>query len=204
MPIGLSISLLLFGLFFAGRLNSMKLITMADLFERKYNAKIGFIASIIMLFSFGILLAGNIAAVGILLNFFFPIGYESAVILSVLIILLYIMRGGIISDIYSDVFQMAILTIGIVLSFSVLFFRFVGMNILPTDAIAQKFSLNQLFSVPDGALINWATIIALGFGNLIAIDFGSRIFSAKSPKAAKQGCYFASFLTLILRIRQKH
>ncbi|MBI2613314.1 MAG: sodium:solute symporter [Candidatus Levybacteria bacterium] len=198
LPIGLALSLFILGKFFAAPLNNLKLVTMADLFEVKYNRLIGFLASIILLLGFGVLLAGNIAAVGILIKLFFNISYESAVILVSLVVLLYTIRRGIISDIYSDILQVVLIVAGI---FYILVFLFVNhgfINIFASDLITSKFSLVQLSSVADGALINWATILALGFGNLIAIDFGQRIFAAKSGAEAKKGCYLGGFFTLIL------
>lgn len=198
LPIGLAISLFLLGLFFAERLNSLKLITLADLFERKFNSKVGFIASIVMIFAFGVLIAGNIAAISILLQAFFPISYESSVILIFFILLLYIFRGGFFSSIYANIFQMSILALGIIFTFLFLFVNYGFIGFSSSDVITQKFSFSQLYSIGDGALINWATIVALGFGNLIAIDFAQRIFSAKSPKDAKKSCYWAAFFTLVL------
>lgn len=196
--IGLAISLFLLGKFFAEPLNNLKLITLADLFEIKFNRKIGFIASIIMLLGFGLLLAGNIATVGILLKLFFHIKYETSVIVTTLIVLLYIIRGGIISDIYADILQMILVSIGIFSALFVLFIFYGPINIFASEVMMSKFSLSQFFSIGDGALINWATIFALGFGNLIAIDFGSRIFAAKSGQDAKKSCYLAAIFTLIL------
>lgn len=192
LPIGLAISLFLLGKFFAGHLNSLKLTTIVDLFEQKYSRNIGFIVSIILLFGFGVLLAGNIAAVGILLKLFFPIKYESAVILIALVVLLYSIRGGIISDIYTDILQLISTFLGIFLTlmFLITSYGFIDFEFISTSG---KFALNQLSSITDGALINWATIAALGFGNLIAIDFASRILSAKSPSDAKKGATLLVF-----------
>jgi SSS family solute:Na+ symporter len=53
-------------------------------------------------------------------------------------------------------------------------------------------------SVDQGAYVNWATIFALGFGNILAIDFAARIFSAKSAKEARRGCYIGGITTLVL------
>lgn len=195
--IGLALSLFILGKFFAGPLNNLKLTTMVDLFERKYGLKVGFIAAIILLLGFGILLAGNIATVGILLQAFFHIKYESAVIISCLVVLLYIIRGGIISDIYADIFQLILMLLGIIGTFLFLFVSYGVVNPFVSDVSTGKFSITQLFSVADGALINWATIIALAFGNLIAIDFGSRIFSAKSASVAKKACYLGGFYTIL-------
>lgn len=95
---------------------------------------------------------------------------------------------------------MGVLTAGIILTFVFLIANYGLIDFSLSQIALQKFSLSQLSSITDGALINWATIIALGFGNLIAIDFGSRIFSAKSPKDAVRGCYLGGFLSLILGI----
>lgn len=198
LPIGLAISLFLLGKLFAPKLNSMKLLTLADFFNIKYNRKIEIVASLLMLLCFGILLAGNIAAVAILMMNFISIHYQTAVILICLAILIYCLRGGIIADLYSDIWQLSLLVAGMiaVVIFVALNFDFSGLFSSP--AFTENVGLNQLFTIQNGGMINWATIVALGFGNLLAIDFNSRVFAAKSPSAAKKGCYWGSLLTLII------
>jgi Na+/proline symporter len=196
-PIGLSLSLFLLGKFFAQKLNAMKLLTLADFFKRNYNRKIEFIASILMLFSFSLLLAGNISAISFILQMTFDWTYQSSVIIITFIILGYCIAGGIISDMVSDIFQILIFLLGF---FLVIFFiiQEYGLTTLLISSPLPSWSLNQLFMLKEGAFINWSTIIALGFGNLLAADFASRIFSAKSPSDAKKGCYISSVLTLLI------
>lgn len=196
-PIGLAISLFLLGKFFAPKLHEMHLLTLADFFKRKFNRKIEFTASILMLISFSLLLAGNLAAIGILLHSFFGITYQSAVIIIAFIILAYCVAGGIIADIFSDIFQTSLFLVGLFLVSIFISTKFGITDVLFTQEFLSGASLKQLFVPGEGAYINWATIIALGFGNILAIDFASRIFSAKSPKAAQKGCYLGGFLTLI-------
>lgn len=198
LPIGLAISLFLLGKLFASKLNSMKLMTLADFFKIKYDRKIEIIASVIMLLCFGILLAGNIAAVAILLMNFIPFHYQTMVIMICLAILMYCLRGGIIADLCSDIWQLSLLVIGIILALIFITLKFDFSNLLASSAFAGGVDLSQLFTVKNGGIINWATIVALGFGNLLAIDFNSRIFAAKSPEAAKKGCYLGGFLTIII------
>ena len=51
---------------------------------------------------------------------------------------------------------------------------------------------------PDsGALINWASLLALMFGDIVALDFMERIFAAESPTTAKYACYYGSVFTVI-------
>lgn len=198
LPIGLALSLFLLGKLFAPKLNSMKLMTLADFFSMKYNRTIEIIASLLMLLCFGILLAGNIAAIAILLMNFISIHYQTAVIMICLAIVIYCLRGGIISDLYSDIWQLSLLVIGVILTFIFIALKFDFSNLLSSVAFTGSTSLNQLFTIQNGGMINWATIVALGFGNILAIDFNSRIFAAKSPEAAKKGCYLGGFLTLMI------
>ncbi|MCK5476736.1 MAG: sodium:solute symporter [Candidatus Aenigmarchaeota archaeon] len=199
MVIGLALALFLFGKFFAEKLNSMNLLTLADLFRIKYNRNIEVIASILMIFSFGILLAGNLAAVGILMKIFFALNYETIIILISIMVVIYSMAGGLISDILTDLFQIGLLVFGLGLTLVYIVFKY-GLELFTSGDLISGMSITQMIFPGEGALINWATIVALGFGNLLAIDFASRIFSARTPKIAKKGCYMGAWMTLIIGI----
>ena len=54
------------------------------------------------------------------------------------------------------------------------------------------FDFEQLTQTSAGAPINWATLIALGIGDIVAIDFMQRIFAAKSPETARRACFGAA------------
>src|SRR3954466_1956120 len=62
------------------------------------------------------------------------------------------------------------------------------------------FALGQLSDPAQGAVINWATLIALGIGDIVAIDFMARVFSAKSPAAARRACFTAAAGTVAICI----
>jgi Na+/proline symporter len=48
----------------------------------------------------------------------------------------------------------------------------------------------------NGALINWAGIMALALGDIVALDFMERVFAAKDPKTAQRGAFWGGGLTL--------
>ena len=52
--------------------------------------------------------------------------------------------------------------------------------------------LGQMTDPAQGATINWATLIALGIGDIVAIDFMQRVFAAKSPETARRACFGAA------------
>ena len=47
---------------------------------------------------------------------------------------------------------------------------------------------DALDPIPNAIHFNWITIFVLGFGNLAALDFQARVFSAKTPMTAVGGC----------------
>jgi Na+/proline symporter len=49
----------------------------------------------------------------------------------------------------------------------------------------------------NGALINWAGIMALALGDIVALDFMERIFSAKDGKTAQKGALMGGGLTIL-------
>jgi solute:Na+ symporter, SSS family len=48
----------------------------------------------------------------------------------------------------------------------------------------------------NGALVNWAGILALGLGDIVALDFMERVFAAKDGKTARRGAFMGGGLTL--------
>jgi SSS family solute:Na+ symporter len=87
------------GLSFAKRMNSMKLLTIGDFYCRRYGRDVEVAASIMMIFSFCILLAGNLG--GFLLERFLGTSYAFGVALIVGVVLVYTATGGMYSDAYT-------------------------------------------------------------------------------------------------------
>ena len=69
---------------------------------------------------------------------------------------------------------------------------------IPADT--GPMALAQLSDPAAGAAINWATLLALGLGDIVAIDFMARIFAAKSPETAQKACLIGSAGTIIIGV----
>ena len=191
LAIGLALCLLLSGLFLAKPMNAMKLFTLGDFFRQRYGAVPEKIASVIMIFAFTILLAGNMVACGFLLERFAGIPYAFGVIVAVLLVLAYTVGGGLFSDVYTAAIQT---TITVVATIAMLVWVAVTFGIVIPEGLGP-FDFEQLTSAESGAPINWATLISLGIGDLVAIDFMQRIFGAKSPEVARRSCFIGAGLT---------
>ncbi len=192
LPIGLSVCLLLTGLFLAKPMNRMGLITIPDFYRVKYGRTVELIAACIMCVSFSFLLAGNLVAGGYMFQNFLGTSYFGGITLLALLVV----SGGLFAVAYTDFIQVMIALVG---AWALLAFVLANFG-LTVDPGMGPGAIDQLTAVSSGAAINWASIIALGFGNMVAIDFMARIFAAESPETAQRACFIASAGTLIIGI----
>ncbi|MEM1289884.1 MAG: sodium:solute symporter family protein [Cyanobacteria bacterium P01_H01_bin.162] len=196
LPIGLSLCLFLTGTFLAKPMNRMGLITIPDFYRVKYGRLVELMAAFIMSISFSFLLAGNLVAGGFMFQTFLGMSYVGGITLLAALVFAYTVSGGLFAVAYTDAIQILIAVVGTfgLLAYVVTTF---GLEIAPGMG---PLALEQLTSVGAGAAINWASLLALGFGNMVAIDFMARIFAAESPETAQKACYTASAGTLIIGI----
>ena len=202
IPIGLGVCLLLVGAFYAKPLNKMSMITLPDFYFRRYGNGAEGISSILMIISFLILVAGNLAACGFILEIVFGIDYFWGITIAALAVVIYTIAGGLFASAYTNLFQVY-LAIG---SFWAAFLFFLGgfadtpWDIIYNNATAVGgagfMDLSGLYDVANGALLNWGALFALGLGDIIALDFMERVFAAKNPKTAKRGALMGGALTM--------
>ncbi|AOY78949.1 sodium:solute symporter family protein [Moorena producens JHB] len=196
LPIGLALCLFLTALFFAKPMNRMGLITLPDFYRVKYNRHTEVVASFLMVLSFSFLLAGNLVAGGYMFEAFLGTSYTAGIMLLAIVVFIYTASGGLFAVAYTDAIQVGIAFVG---SLGLLLFiagNF-GLNIA---ADTGPLALAQLSDPAAGAAINWATLLALGFGDIVAIDFMARIFAADSPETAQRACLIGCVGTLIIGI----
>lgn len=196
LPVGLALCLFLTGLFYAKPLNRMGLITLPDFYRVKYGRLTEVVSSILMVLSFSFLLAGNLVAGGYLFQTFLGMSYFGGVTLIATLVFVYTVSGGLFAVAYTDAIQVVIALLG-----SMVLIGFIGLNFgLEIPDGMGPFALEQLTAPEAGAAINWATILALGLGDIVAIDFMARVFAADSPETAQRACFAGSAGTLIIGI----
>lgn len=196
LPIGLALCLFLTALFFAKPMNRMGLITLPDFYRVKYNRQTEFVASLLMVLSFSFLLAGNLVAGGYLFQAFLGTTYVAGVMLLAIVVFIYTASGGLFAVAYTDAIQVAIALVG-----SLALVAFIGFNFgLDIPAGTGPLALAQLSDPASGAVINWATLLALGLGDIVAIDFMARVFAAESPETAQRACLIGCAGTLIIGV----
>jgi len=113
------------------------------------------------------------------------------------IILLYATTGGFIASVSTSVLQVFVFIVGVLLSFFWLTNEFGWAKMMAEVPDAHK-NLDGLFKIKNGSLANWATIVSMALGDIVAIDFIQRVISSKSPRDAQRGCYLGGALTILV------
>lgn len=199
IPIGLGICLLLTGFLFGRPLNRMSLLTLPDFYYRRYGSVTEGLSGILMIISFIILVAGNFAASGFILQLTFGVSFLQGMLIAAGIVLIYTTFGGLFSSAYTDIFQIYLAIFG----FWAAFIYFATGQAGPSwnefiNAVPDGYlDFSGLTDKDNGALIAWSTIIALGLGDLVALDFMERVFAARDGRTASRGAYWGAALTFL-------
>lgn len=202
IPIGLATCLLFTGLFYGKRLNQMSLLTLPDFYYQRFGSGPEAITSLIMVISFVILVAGNFAASGLILSTVFEIDFGLAVVIPALIVLAYTYAGGLFSSAYTDIFQtyLAIFAFWAAFLFFALGLTGVQYTTILHTVPSTYLDLSGLIRIKNGALANWASILALGLGDIVALDFMERIFASRDGTTARRSAFMGAALTALIII----
>ncbi|HEX9678238.1 sodium:solute symporter family protein [Nitrososphaera sp.] len=197
IPIGLGACLILTGLFYGNKLNKMSLLTLPDFYYRRFGNGAEGISGVLMMISFTVLVAGNFAASGFILEAVFGIDFFWAMMIAAVVVLVYTFAGGLFSSAYTDIFQIYIAIGAFWAAFIFVAAGYAGVDFGEVLAATPPayLDLSGLFDVANGALVNWGGILALAIGDIVALDFMERVFAAKDPKTARRGAFMGAGLT---------
>ncbi|MCZ6582009.1 MAG: sodium:solute symporter family protein [Thaumarchaeota archaeon] len=198
IPIGLGLCLFVTAAFYAKPLNKMSMITLPDFYFRRFGNGAEGISGILMIVSFLILVAGNLAACGFILEVVFGINYFWGIAISATVVVIYTIVGGLFASAYTNLFQVYLAIGAFWAGFLFFFGNFADTpwDIIYNNAPPEFMDLSGLYDMANGALINWGAILALGLGDIVALDFMERVFSARNPKTAQRGALMGGALTM--------
>ena len=197
ISVGLALSLVLVGRFLASPLNRMNLLTLPEFFYRRYGKETELLVSVLTIVSFTVLIAGNLSAVAWVLSVVSGAHYLPALVVTALVIVTYTIAGGLYSAVWTDFFQIYLALVGFI-SAAVWLIVTKGFGNMLAAVPASTIDVSSLVSRQGGALVNWAGMLALVFGNAMALDFMERVFAARDGRTARRGCYYSASLTLVI------
>jgi SSS family transporter len=206
-PFGAGSCLILVGLFFAGKLYRMNLLTISDYYRERYGRSVEIICSIIIMVSYLGWVSAQVTALGLVFNLLsggvisMPLGMT----IGVVSVLAYTLFGGMWSVAITDFMQMIILVVGLA-TLAV----YAGNQAGGADkviALAVSQDLFKFLPEPNmkDILFFVAAAITIMFGSIPQQDVFQRVMSANSLNAATKGpiiggiCYiFFAFVPMFL------
>ncbi len=162
-----------------------KFLTLSDWFYFNYNSKVGLVSALILfVVYFGMLLNQFIAGSSILAHIS-GMKYETALLISSSIIVIYLFAGGFKSVVKTDVFQYIILFVLFILLGYVLLKEESGLT-------------TELFNFSD--MEPGMTVAFIAFGILIifqSAEYWQRVYAAESEKVVKNGFVVSAILVIV-------
>jgi SSS family solute:Na+ symporter len=188
-PFGAGSCLILVGLFFAGKLYRMNLLTISDYYRERYGRSVEIICSIIIMVSYLGWVSAQVTALGLVFNLLSDgaISMPLGMVIGVVSVLAYTLFGGMWSVAITDFMQMIILVVGLT-TLAV----FAGHQAGGADkVIALAVSQDMFKFLPEPSvkeiLFFVAAAITMMFGSIPQQDVFQRVMSANSLNAATKG-----------------
>jgi len=188
-PFGAGFCLIFVGLFFAGKLYRMTLLTISDYFRERYGRVVEVICSLIIMVSYLGWVSAQVTALGLVFNVLSSnvISIELGMVLGVVSILAYTLFGGMWSVAITDFIQMIILVVG--LSILAVFAADQAGGADKVVNLALSKDMFKFFPEPNfkEMAFFFAAGITIMFGSIPQQDVFQRVMSANSLEAATRG-----------------
>ncbi len=188
-PFGAGFCLILVGLFFAGRLYRMTLLTISDYYRERYGRVVEVVCTLIIMLSYLGWVSAQVSALGLVFNVLSDsaISMPWGMAIGVVSILAYTLFGGMWSVAITDFIQMIILVAG--LSILAVFAADQAGGADKVLALAQSKEMFHL--LPEPNLKEWlffvGSAVTIMFGSIPQQDVFQRVMSANNVNSATKG-----------------
>jgi solute:Na+ symporter, SSS family len=188
-PFGAGTCLILVGLFFAGKLYKMTLLTISDYYRERYGRTVEVLCSLIIMLSYLGWVSAQVTALGLVFNLLsdnaisIPVGMA----IGVVSILAYTLFGGMWSVAVTDFIQMIILVVGLAI-----LAVFAGNMAGGADKVVSLAMSRDMFKFwPEPSFKDivffFAAAITMMLGSIPQQDVFQRVMSANKESAARHG-----------------
>ena len=188
-PFGAGGCLILVGLFFAGKLYRMTLLTISDYYRERYGRSVEIFCSIIIMVSYLGWVSAQVTALGLVFNLLSGgvISMPWGMTIGVVSVLAYTLFGGMWSVAVTDFIQMIILVVGLAILAVYAGDQAGGADKVIALAVSQD--LFKFLPEPNmkDILFFLAAAMTIMFGSIPQQDVFQRVMSANSLNAATKG-----------------
>ena len=200
-PFGSSLTMILVGFFFVRTLRRMKLLTVGDFFESRFGRLAAVIAAVALLLAIIGWIGGLMVAFGYVFQTMTGVPMEIGILAGGVIVIGYTAIGGMWAVALTDVVQIVIITIGLLVLLVVVLIDVGGWSVIAPQLPEHTFRLIPLEHSPE-IWLNYVRLwIIFGVADLASQSLMQRVIAARSEQTAQNAFYLAGaghlFLGLI-------
>lgn len=183
-----ALSIFLLSLFLRTKLSDMRILSAAEGFGVFYGPYARVLSAVVMMIYMFMVGVVQVVAVGTILNVMFGWSPQISMLIGGLVVLAYIVIGGMWAVTYTDIVQFLIMTLGVCILCPALAIHGIGgFDNFIANAPATHLDITGL-----GASRIIAYIFLYTPGFLVGQDIWQRAFTAKNPKIARRGTAMAA------------
>ena len=196
-PFGSALCLLLAGLFYVRFLRRMKLLTLPDLFRRRYGAWAEVLCAMCIIPAYIGWVASIFVAFGTVLHTIAGVDLILSVVAGAVITVAYTIAGGMWAVTLTDFVQAIIIIIGLCILFPLVLLDIGGWDALIANTTPGHFDF-----FPEPTFYGWILflqgLLVIGFGNIASQDLLQRAFASKNERVAQWSMYLTTILYLTI------
>ncbi|XP_035533548.1 high affinity choline transporter 1-like [Morone saxatilis] len=200
IPLQMSISFIIGGLFFAKPMRENNYISMMDPFQRKYGKALTAVLAIVPVTTEVVWIPGLLISLGATMTVILDLPFSVCVWISAVVAIIYTVLGGLYSVAYTDVIQISLVLLSLWLCVPFVLTSDIYTDITKTalNHTHQAPWLGQLESDKIGRWID--NFLVMSVGNMAVQDFHQRTLSSSSTSTARIICFVAAGVVIIAGI----
>ncbi len=191
-----ALSIFLLSLFLRTKLSNMRILTTAEGFGVFYGPQARVLSAVVLMIYMFMVGVVQVVAVGTIMNVMFGWSTQLSMLIGGLVVLAYIVIGGMWAVTYTDIFQFLVMTVGVIILCPILAIHGVGgFGAFIEQAPATHLDITNL-----GAARIIAYILLYTPGFIVGQDIWQRAFTAKNPKVARHGTALAALYIFLYTV----
>ena len=200
-PLGASLSLMLAGVFIVGLLRKKKYLTVTDIISDKFGRGAGIYASLWMLPVYIGWIAAQLLGMGTILHVITGISVFKGTLIGAVVVLVYTVSGGMWAVTLTDVVQVSLLALGLVVIMPFAINEAGGIDKIIASLKPGDLSIGpgEITCVNDVTYYIGSWII-MGLGCMVGQDLIQRSLASRSAKVAVSSSVISGFLYLLIGV----
>ncbi|XP_063766958.1 high affinity choline transporter 1-like [Eleginops maclovinus] len=200
IPLQMSVSFIIGGLFFAKPMRDNNYITMMDPFQKKYGKTLTAVLATVPFISELMWVPVTLISLGVTVSVFADLPLSLCIWISSAVAIIYTVLGGLYSIVFTDVVQLSLVFCSLWLCAPFVLASEVYTDITQT-ALNHTNQASWIGHIESDEVWRWIdNFLAMSVGNLAFQDFHQRTLSSSSTSTARMICFIAAGVVLLLGI----